>query len=88
MDAKSGNPIAYIKNKDDIIDTDVSFLDATENIKIINIYDINGKVILQSDKKEISSNEDMKSLLSTLKKGMYTVVIITNKQIYVQKLYN
>ncbi len=49
-----------------------------ENISLVMIYDVNGKLIAQSTQKQID--------ISTLSKGVYSVVIVSEKNRSVKKL--
>jgi hypothetical protein len=49
-----------------------------ENISLVMIYDVNGKLIVGSTQKQID--------ISTLSKGVYSVVVISEKNRSVKKL--
>ena len=49
-----------------------------ENISLVMIYDVNGKLIVGSTKKQID--------ISTFSKGVYSVVVISEKNRSVKKL--
>ena len=86
MDISNGNPMAYAKptNKDNE-EVILCKLNDTEMIKIVNLYDIEGKLIFTKHNNVLNTSV-IEEMLKSLRKGVYIVSVETTENHYVKKV--
>ena len=87
MNALSGNPVAYIKSRENYNDPKNLVINENEVVEIVRIYNTLGQLVLSEDGRKVSSLDDILKLLNSLSRGTYIVSIKTTENEYVHK-YN